>query len=620
MCGINGIYAYHPSASAPAESELIATRDHMYRRGPDGIGAWWSEDRRIGFGHRRLSIQDLSERANQPMTDGSGRYVIVFNGEIYNYPELRRDLEAQGCVFRTTSDTEAILHLYALEGEAMVRRLRGMFAIAIWDRDARRLFFARDPYGIKPLYIANDGWTVRFASQVKALLAGGQISRDPEPAGVVGFYLWGSVPEPFTCYRDIRQLPAGHTQVVDAAGVHPSKPYSTVADVLAKVPNTLWTPAQVEARIQEAALDSVRAHLLADVEVGVFLSAGIDSGALLGLMRDAGQDKIRAITLGFKEFENTPEDETPLAREVAKLYQAEHVVRWVDEAEFKRDLPAILETMDQPSIDGVNTWFVSKAAHEAGLKVALSGLGGDELLAGYPSFREIPKWVKYLALPAAIPGMGAIGRAAYSLFKQAGVSPKLGGMLTYGGTYPGAYLLRRGLFLPFELKTVLDPELLSEGMRRLKPLERVAASMRPDPDSDMGRVCALESSNYMRNQLLRDSDWAGMAHSLEIRTPLVDCVLLEQVAPTLRAFGPGFGKQALAKSARKPLPTTITDRAKTGFGVPTGRWIANHNGPALVTKGDASRAWALGLVPPRPTQATVLEAAITPQATVHHAS
>ena len=157
-------------------------------------------------------------------------------------------------------------------------------------------------------------------------------------------------------------------------------------------------------------------------------------------------------------------------------------------------------------------------------------------------------------------------------------------------------------------------------MRRLKPLERVGASLQPDPASDMGRVCALESSNYMRNQLLRDSDWAGMAHSLEIRTPLVDCVLLEQVAPTLRAFRPGFGKQALAKSARKPLPKTITDRAKTGFGVPTGRWIANHQGPALVTKGDASRAWALGLVPPRPSQATVLEAVITPQATVHHAS
>jgi asparagine synthase (glutamine-hydrolysing) len=271
-------------------------------------------------------------------------------------------------------------------------------------------------------------------------------------------------------------------------------------------------------------------------------------------------------------------------------------VRTVDEAEFKRDLPEILETMDQPSIDGINTWFVSKAAKEAGLKVALSGLGGDELLAGYPSFRELPKWVKYLSVPAAIPGVGALGRAAFGLFKQAGASPKLAGLLTYGGTYPGAYLLRRGLFLPFELKTILDPELLTEGMRRLDPLTRVAETCSPDPGSPMGRVSALESCNYMRNQLLRDSDWAGMAQSLEIRTPLVDRVLLEEVGPTLRSFGPGFGKQALAKAASKPLPDIITHRAKTGFGVPTGRWIANQQGANIGSKGEASRAWAMGLL------------------------
>lgn len=604
MCGINGIYAFHASASVPSEAELMATRDHMFRRGPDGVGAWWSDDRRIGFGHRRLSIIDLSERANQPMTDSTGRYTIVFNGEIYNYPELRRELETKGRIFRTTSDTEALLHLYALEGEKIVHRLRGMFAIAIWDTQAKSLFLARDPYGIKPLYIANDGWTFRFASQVKALLAGGHVSHEPEPAGVVGFYLWGSVPEPFTCYRDIRQLEAGHTQLVDPAGVHPPKPYASISAMLAEAPDQAWSDESMQARIQTAALDSVSAHLLADVEVGVFLSAGIDSGALLGLMRDAGQQKIRAITLAFTEFVGTSEDETPLASQVARLYQAEHVVRTVDEAEFRRDLPDILDAMDQPSIDGINTWFVSKAATEAGLKVALSGLGGDELLAGYPSFRDLPKWVRYLSIPAAIPGVGALGRAAFGLFKQAGVSPKLAGLLTYGGTYPGAYLLRRGLFLPFELKTILDPDLLDIGMRRLNPLARVRQTMLPDPGSAMGRVSALESSNYMRNQLLRDADWAGMAHSLEIRTPLVDRELLEQVAPTVRSFGPGFGKQALAKAASTPLPDTIALRAKTGFGVPTGRWIANHQGPDFSTKGGASRAWAMGLLSPIETHAT----------------
>ena len=213
MCGINGIFAYHPASSAPDEAELLATRDAMRARGPDGSGIWWSAGRRCGLGHRRLSILDLSDRASQPMASDDGRIVVTFNGEIYNYQALRAELEAAGARFRTTSDTEALLHLYARHGAAMVHRLRGMFAFAIWDEDRRELFLARDPYGIKPLYTANDGWTFRFASQVKALLAGSRVSRDPEPAGIAGFHLFGSVPEPFTLYRDIRALPAGHTQM-----------------------------------------------------------------------------------------------------------------------------------------------------------------------------------------------------------------------------------------------------------------------------------------------------------------------------------------------------------------------------------------------------------------------
>ena len=234
MCGINGIFAYHSASSAPEEAELLATRDAMRVRGPDGSGAWWSGDRHCGLGHRRLSIIDLSDRASQPMTSEDGRSVVVFNGEIYNYPRLRVELEAKGARFRTTSDTEALLHLYARYGAEMVHQLRGMFAFAIWDEVRRGVFLARDPYGIKPLYTANDGWTFRFASQVKALLAGGHVSRDPEPAGIVGFHLFGSVPEPFTLYRDIRALPAGHTQWVDAAGPREPRPFANLAEVLAK--------------------------------------------------------------------------------------------------------------------------------------------------------------------------------------------------------------------------------------------------------------------------------------------------------------------------------------------------------------------------------------------------
>src|SRR3984893_10288490 len=322
MCGINGIFAYHLASSAPGEAELLATRDAMRARGPDGSGAWWTRDRRCGLGHRRLSIIDLSDRASQPMTSEDGRFVVVFNGEIYNYPQLRAELEAHGTCFRTASDTEVLLHLYARYGTDMVHRLRGMFAFAIWDQARRGLFLARDPYGIKPLYTANDGWTFRFASQVKALLAGGRVSRDPEPAGIVGYHLFGSVPEPFTLYREVRALPAGHTQWIDAASPREPEPFSNLAEVVAKAVANPISAAEIPERVRAGVLDSVRAHLLADVEVGGFLSCGVDSGAMLGLMRDAGQREIRAITLAFEEFRGTLEDEAPLAARVSENYGA----------------------------------------------------------------------------------------------------------------------------------------------------------------------------------------------------------------------------------------------------------------------------------------------------------
>lgn len=592
MCGINGVFAYHPSSGAPSESELLAVRDYMRARGPDGSGAWWDSSRRLGLGHRRLAIIDLSPRGAQPMASACGRYVIVFNGEIYNYPALRRTLEAAGRKFVSDSDTEALLHLYALKGAAMLADLRGMFAFAIWDNQARTLFLARDPYGIKPLYTANDGWTFRFASQVKALLASGKLSNDAEPAGVVGFHLWGSVPEPFTVHRDVRALPAGHWQLVDSAGPREPVAYTSIAKVIFESSKERINPADTNARIRAAALDSVGAHLLADVDVGLFLSAGVDSTALLGLMRDAGQSEIQAITLAFEEFLGTAEDEAPLARQAAETYGARHAIRTVTEAEFRVDLPAILHAMDQPSIDGVNTWFVSKAAREAGLKVALSGLGGDELLGGYPSFIDIPRWVNWLRLPAAIPGAGRLFRSAALALGLDKRSPKLPGMLSHGGSYAGAYLLRRSVLLPFELKTVLDRDVIEDGLRRLAPLKIVRGSMQPLSSSPAGRVAALESSNYMRNQLLRDADWAGMAHSLEIRTPLVDIELLRTLAPLIPQLRPGSGKAALAAAPSQPLPSSIRDRRKTGFVVPTGRWTASASAATAGSKGAASRAWA----------------------------
>jgi asparagine synthase (glutamine-hydrolysing) len=578
MCGIAGIFAYHYAANTVNRDELRRIRDHMAARGPDGLGEWYSQDGRIGVGHRRLTIIDLSERGAQPMMSADGKLVITFNGEIYNYRQLRASLEARGRTFRTQTDTEVLLHLYAQKGEEMVHDLRGMFAFGLWDVEKRALLLARDPYGIKPLYYADDGWTLRFASQVKALLAGGKVSRDPEPAGWVGFGLFGSVPEPFTTYQEIRALPAGSTLWVDRVGAHETKQYFSIADTYRRAEDTSSpiSDEDQQAGAQGALLDSVRHHLVADVPVGAFLSSGIDSGALVGLMRDAGQRDIQTVTVAFEEFRGRREDEAPIAAEIASLYGTRHTTRIVTEQEFLNDLPRILEAMDQPTIDGLNTWFVSKAARELGLKVAISGLGGDELLGGYPSFRQVPLCVRALAIPGRIPALGDLTRWLLTTVFSQSLNPKAAGLLKYGGSYAGAYLLRRGLFMPWELPAVIGADVARLGLRRLNPIRHIEALLKPKPMNSFGRVAVLESSLYMRNQLLRDTDWASMAHSLEVRVPLVDSKLLSQFASILARNGTR-SKHLLANSPRVPLLPKVIERPKTGFTTPIQSWLQRDN-------------------------------------------
>jgi asparagine synthase (glutamine-hydrolysing) len=603
MCGIAGIYAYHYAANAVDRSELRRIRDHMGARGPDGVGEWYSQDERVGFGHRRLTIIDLSEQGAQPMTSADGKLVVTFNGEIYNYRQLRALLEAKGCRFRTQTDTEVLLHLYAEKGEAMVNDLRGMFAFGLWDSDKNALLLARDPYGIKPLYYADDGWTFRFGSQVKALLAGGQVSRNQEPAGWVGFCLFGSVPEPFTTYQEIRALPAGSTLWVDRVGSRETKHYFSIADAYrtAEARSSPANDEDLKLAAREALLDSVRHHLVADVPVGAFLSSGIDSGALVGLMRDVGQRDIQTVTLAFEEFRGKEDDEAPIAAEIATQYGTRHTTRVVTEREFRDDLPKILDAMDQPTIDGLNTWFVSKAARELGLKVAISGLGGDELFGGYPSFRDVPLCVHALAIPGRVPGLGDLVRPLLSsldYFSRV-ANPKAAGLLKYGGTYGGAYLLRRALFMPWELETVIGADTARLGLRRLDPIKHIETRLRPRPTTSFGKIAVLESALYMRNQLLRDTDWASMAHSLEVRVPLVDPKLLSHVAPVTTRNG-SLSKRMLGNSPRLPLPWKVIERRKTGFSTPIQAWLQHdariqhwRRVPALAVDSCAwARRWA----------------------------
>ncbi|MGB0629695.1 MAG: asparagine synthase (glutamine-hydrolyzing) [Alphaproteobacteria bacterium] len=585
MCGIAGLFAYGGDAPPVDRDCLDRMNGAMIPRGPDGDGVWFSADERLGFGHRRLSIIDLTEGGAQPMLLDQGRLAITYNGEIYNFRALREELEAGGHAFRSDSDTEVLLHLYDRHGPEMVEKLRGMFALAIYDRDRRGVFLARDGFGIKPLYYTNDGATFRFASQVKALLAGGGIDTAPSAAGRAGFYVWGYVPEPWTMFENIRALPAGSTMWIDDKGARTPARYFDVTDALEKAAGTpvTWTGDD----LREALLDTLRHHLVADVPVGAFLSAGLDSATIVGLTSEIQADALRSVTLAFDEFDGTRFDEAALAEKIAAHYDTAHRTQRVKGADFQDEYARLCAAMDQPSIDGVNTYFVSKVTAETGLKVAMSGLGGDELFGGYQSFREIPKMTGLLG---AIPGM----RCAGTLFRKLGApvisavtSPKYASLFEYGTTYPDAYLLRRALFMPWELPKLMDPEMarsgwteLEEGSFRRGQVDRLK--------TPRAKVSALESTWYMRSQLLRDSDWAGMAHSLEIRVPLVDTFFFGKLAPMLASDTPP-GKLDMAACPAKPLPDEVLNRPKTGFAVPMRDWLLKDD-PTATERG--FRGWA----------------------------
>jgi asparagine synthase (glutamine-hydrolysing) len=578
MCGIAGVFRRTPEAPPIDAASLTRASESLASRGPDGRGEWTSASGAVAFAHRRLAIIDLSPSAAQPMLSEDGRCSLVFNGEIYNYRELRAELLSDGERLRTSSDSEAILVLLARAArrgasiEDALGRLRGMYALAFWDESRRGLVLARDPFGIKPLYVSDEGDTLRFASQVRALEAPG-VGGPLDPAGVAGFLLWGAVPEPFTLRRAIRSIAAGHALSVDARG-----------SVQRPIPlPSLEAPPSADAlgEAREALDDSVRAHLVSDVPVGVFLSAGLDSSLVAALARrHAGA--LRAVSVGFEAFAGTRDDELPQAVETARVLGLEAVTRRFSDRELRDARPQALAAMDQPSVDGFNTWLVSRAAREAGLKVVLSGLGGDELFGSYPSFRQVPRIARWSRRGRAIPLLerllGAVGRGTGR--------PKLAGLLSHSGL-AGAYFLRRGLFLPEELPGLVGPELAAEGLAAYDPFRD--AERFTDPDAWVA-VQRLESGLYLRNQLLRDVDWASMAHSLELRTPLVDAWLSARLART--GFEPArtSGKAALVRALAPELPARVFDRPKRGFALPTAA------GPGGARAGLRSRSLALSLL------------------------
>lgn len=578
MCGIAGAIGLVEPATVAAVGRMSAAQTH---RGPDSSGLWTSirsDGSGVALAFRRLAIIDLSDAAKQPMSDPETGNVLVFNGEIYNFRSLREELERSGARFDSRSDSEVILKAYARWGPECLGRLRGMFAFALWDAARRELLLARDRLGIKPLYLgvvarAGGGRTLLFASEVRALLASGLIDRRIDPVGLAAYGWNGWVIGPRTMVRGVELLAAGT--------------YAAVAEHApdARVRRRYWRLGSAEAgsddarTLEEALTTAVAQHLVSDVPVGVFLSGGIDSSAVAALAVRAGKGRVRTFTIGF---DDPSLDESRHASAVARALGTEHREVRLTEDDFRHALPDALRSLDQPTFDGLNTYFVSRAVREAGITVAIAGTGGDELFGGYRSFRDVPwaaGWSRRLApLPMRVlHGLGeSVGRA---LARGASLPPqtrwgKLPDVLAARGELLETYQVSRALFSAAFARQVLTVE-VNGALRAGLPAE-VADELRAliAGSSPLRAIATCELWCFLGERLLRDTDAASMASSLEVRVPLVDHEVVEAATALTdtERFAPLGRKRVLRELALSDLDPALFERPKSGFVMPIDRW------------------------------------------------
>ena len=603
MCGIAGIIGHLDDRNRAA---LTRMGDAIRHRGPDGDGVWESAPDAAGNGammlHRRLSILDLSECAAQPMVDPVTGQSILFNGEIYNYALLREKLKQSGEQFQSTGDTAVALRWLSLGFP--IEAFRGMYAIALWNPATKQMTFARDPHGIKPLYYAmardvgGDGWSMIYASELRALLASGLIPSPRIDLTAVASIVWnGFVVGPGTILEGVRSLNAGSTMIFDAAGdiVQPEKRFWHIPIGRAKTSS--------RESLAIALGECVASHLFSDVPLAVFLSAGVDSSSVANhAQRGSPGGPIDTFTLAFEDKEL---NEGVASRAIAQAIGTTHHEILLTEQAFIDSLDTACDCLDQPSFDGINSYAMSKAIREAGIKVAMVGTGGDELFGGYRSFQEVPKMQ---ALAGAIRAPRAMKQAVAKAIARlksgrGGAVPpqtrwaKLPAMVAAEGDALTLYQLAYAIFLPS-----FQRELLADG---IDPLPRgLPASFEEQLLAEtrgatpLEAVSAFEQRIFLGERLLRDADAASMAVSIETRLPLVDSVLTEHVAglTNFDRYRPVGRKQMLRDVGLIGLDSHLFERPKSGFVLPFDRWIRAGLGKSMDgLMRDAKAAAAVGL-------------------------
>lgn len=615
MCGIAGFVSlrHSPPVREAALGRMLAAQLH---RGPDDSGVVSSGPATLGM--RRLAIFDPAN-GRQPMVSPDGRHHLVFNGAIYNFRELRPGYAARGWVFRTDCDTELLLAALSLDGPAVLPRLRGMFAFALWDARERALLLARDALGIKPLLYHHDAaGPFLFASEVRPLLASRHVPADLDPAAAADFLRWLAIPAPRTLHAGIRALRPGEQLVfrdtraeisswwTPAAVFSVGRPLAGAHAAPASAPAT--SIPELRAQLRAKLDDTIRAHLAADVPVGAFLSGGLDSAAVCALMARHTGPALKTFTLGFEEagFSEAAE-----AAATARHLGVEHHVHTLTGAAVASDLDKILAGLDQPTGDGLNTYYASKIARLGGVTVALSGLGADELFGGYPSFRRLPGLAKWLPAWRALP---SLLRSAALRGLDAGPTSarKLAATLRLAAAHPrpaALALAQRSVFSDTVVARLLTPaspvpdfksQISGSAGHPAEPelaaawAARLASHPAGSPPPWAALAGLAETRGYMADVLLRDSDEFSMAHSLELRTPFVDLPLAEWTwaqDPAL-LFAPGLPPKAhLAAACADLLPPALLERGKRGFTLPFATWLRGPLRPFMEeTLGSVSAA------------------------------
>jgi asparagine synthase (glutamine-hydrolysing) len=569
MCGIAGIFNL---GGQPADKDTLrAMNDRLVHRGPDG-GAFVTRGP-VGLAHRRLSIIDLSENGRQPMCNEDGTVWLTFNGEIYNFQELRRELVRKGHRFHSQTDSEVVVHLYEEEGDRFVTHLRGMFALAIWDERSQRLLLARDRFGIKPLHYYHDGQTCLFASEIKSLLAHPGVDQTIAPEAIRDFFVYGYVPDPDSIYRNVRKLPAGHMLSVTSHDQHLWSYWTLDYDTRYEL-----TREQLHNELRQRLLEAVECHMVSDVPIGAFLSGGVDSSSVVAMLHRLGLPvKTFSVCYSDSEF-----DEGPFARAVAERLGTEHHEAIVDPAEMLDLIGPVLDQFDEPFGDSsaVATWVISFFAAKH-VKVILSGDGGDEMFAGYARHvfandygertrRHWYRWLKKgLRATSSFLPPGRLRKAFYlrSLLPMESYGNRV---TVFSETLPGNRV--ESLFAP-ALRSLL---VFHEPYCYLK---RVAAPR--SHDHFLNTVRYLDTHSYLPNDNLVKVDRMSMAHSLEVRVPFLDHRLAEFAAsvPPLHLVQAGQGKLLLKQAMADDLPHQCLFRRKMGFMLPLKNWFRNELAP-----------------------------------------